>query len=137
MPKKNDPHTIRASLVLAAIEEFGHRQQLMAEVLGTHTVKLQKLDKIEEDIVCIKQDLDIVKKQSTKHDRALKTHTEIMATQTTTLGKHSKILGENSHDLKDLKSDMKIVKEKLSQTVHRADHEDLERRVTIIESKTY
>ena len=68
MPKKNDPHTIRASLVLAAIEEFGHRQQLMAEVLGTHTVKLQKLDKIEEDIKVIKSDIDIIKRISAKHD---------------------------------------------------------------------
>lgn len=71
MSQKNNPTTIRASKVLAAIEEFSHGQKVMAEILNDHTSRLKR---IEEDASSLQNDMVVVKQMTIKHDRVLKSH---------------------------------------------------------------
>ena len=130
MTNEKDPHTIRASMVLAAIEELGSRQKIMAEVLGSHT---EKIDGITEMVGKNTEDIDDIKIELKRHRKILNEHTQthnehgkILKVHSKLLGEHGKLLGEHGRDLKEIKSNY----------ARRSDLAPLEHRVTALERKT-
>jgi len=129
MPKKNDPHTIRASLVLAAIEEFGHQLGVIAEVQTEHGKKLEEIGEMKVKLNKLSDDMDVVKNILGKHSVTLNQHSK-------TLGEHSKIFSEHSRDLKLLKADMAFIKNDLVKFVQHEEIYVLEQRILALEKRT-